>query len=195
MKPTVFCCALVVCAGAAACGGSNASAAGSRTPAAAEEAMKAAASGQTAAPRTVSHETLKTFLPALPGWTRGEIQGETSNDMGISISRVQVNYDKGEANLSYEIMDSSLNAAITAPFLMAAKAGMTEQTADGYTRGLMVSGFPAIETWTPAAKNGELGLLVGGRYLVKVTGNSVPDIDTIRNAVAAVDLKRLATLK
>jgi hypothetical protein len=173
MKPVVFCSALVLLVNATA----------------------VAASGQASAPRTVPHETLKAFLPTLPGWTRGEIHGETSNDMGISISRVQADYEKSGSTLSFEIMDSSAFPAITAPFLIAAKSGMVEQTADGYTKGVMVSGFPAIETWTPSAKNGELGLLVAGRYLVKVNGNSVPDIETIRSAINAVDLKKLAAVK
>lgn len=154
-----------------------------------------AASGQSPAPTTIPHETLKPFLPTLPGWTRGEISGETTNAMGISISRVEANYEKGSANMSYEIMDSSLNPTITMPFQMAAKMGMVEQTGDGYTKGVMFSGFPAIETWSPSSKSGELGLLVGGRFLVKVNGNSVESIDVIRNAINAVDLKKLAALK
>jgi hypothetical protein len=172
MRPVVFCFAVVILAG-----------------------VVVAASGQSPAPTTVPHETLKPFLPTLPGWTRGEISGETTNAMGISISRVEANYEKGAANLSFEIMDSSLNQSITMPFQMAAKMGIVEQTADGSTKGLMFSGFPAIETWSPSSKNGELGVLVGGRFLVKVSGNSVTDIDVIRSAVNAVDLKKLAALK
>ena len=91
--------------------------------------------------------------------------------------------------------DSSLNQMLTSAFLMGAKAGVVEKTADGYTKGTTVAGFPAVESWTPAAKNGELGLLVGGRYLVKVNGSTVPDVETIRKAVEAIDLKKLAALK
>ncbi|HYN05840.1 MAG TPA: hypothetical protein VES67_00480 [Vicinamibacterales bacterium] len=190
MRPVVFCFALVVVAGAAAYGGSNVSAASGQTAAARD-----AVSGQSSNVKTVPHETLRGFLPELPGWKRGEINGETSNEMGISISRVQADYDKGEMTLSFEIMDSSLNQMLTSAFLMAAKTGVVEQTSVGYTKGTTVAGFPAVESWTPAAKNGELGLLVGGRYLVKVSGSTVPDVETIRKAVEAIDLKKLAALK
>lgn len=196
MKRLALCC--VLAAALVACSGSKEADTAKATAdagAAIEQAVKDAAAGKMSNVKVVPFESLLPFLPDMPGWTKGEPKGETDNAMGINVSRVQVDYDKGESTMSFEIMDSSMNPAILTPFTMAAKAGLEERTAEGYTKSTMVAGYPAVEEWTPEAKNGSVGLLVGGRYLVKVTGSTVADVETIRKAVQAVDLRKLAALK
>ena len=117
-------------------------------------------------------------LTDLSGWTRGEIRGETESEMGISVSRVRAEYEKGESSLTFELMDTSLNANLLTPFQMASKAGVEERRADGYTKATTVAGYPAVEEWSTEAKNGSIALLAGGRYLLTVTGSTVPDVAT-----------------
>jgi hypothetical protein len=161
---------------------------------AAEQAMKDGASGAPSNVKVVPFESLQALLPDMPGWTKGEPKGETET-VGVSVSRVQVDYDKGESTLSFEIMDSSMNQALIGPMTALLKTGYSEKTTDGYKRGTTVGGFPGSEEWTSTSKRGVVTALVGGRFIATVTGEGVPDIETVRKAVEAIDLKKLAALK
>ena len=156
---------------------------------ASQPAKSAAASG-----KVVPHERLQALLPPLPGWTRGDVQGETVVE-DTPISRVQVAYDKGESSLSFEIMDTARNKDLLAEIRPMIKPGYSEKRRDGYTKATTVGRFPGVEEWTPEAKNGYVSVLLGERFVLKVTGSYVPNVDTIRKAVEAVDLEKLAGLK
>jgi hypothetical protein len=136
--------------------------------------------------------SLSSFLPALKDWVRGDIQCNPTRD---HVSRVQVDYERGISGLSIELIDSAHSANVQAPLAELIKAKHSELRPDGYTRPTTVEGFPGIEEWTPEAGNGEIHLLVGDRYMVKVRGDSVPDVDTIRSATMQIALRRLAALR
>jgi len=40
-----------------------------------------------------------------------------------------------------------------------------------------------------------VSILVGGRFIVGVTGDGVPDLATIRKAAETIDLQKMAALK
>jgi hypothetical protein len=58
-----------------------------------------------------------------------------------------------------------------------------------------VGGFPGVQEWTPEPRNGEVTVVLADRFTVRAVGSTVPDLDTIRAAVEAVELKKLAGLK
>ena len=58
-----------------------------------------------------------------------------------------------------------------------------------------LKGFPGAEEWIPEASRGSVHLLVGGRFMVVVTGEMVPDLAAIRTAAELIDLEKMATLK
>ena len=137
--------------------------------------------------RVVPHQTLESLLPNLPGWQRGEPQGET--DTAESVSRVTVDYEKGPIRLSFEFMDSSMNDAMLA---------MIKEAIKGQDRAMKpttLAGFPGAEEWTNESHQGTVHILVAGRFMVAVTGEGVADLATIRKAVEAIDLKKMAALK
>lgn len=180
MKRTSLLCALGVLLGAASCGTAD---------------PPRPASGL----KVVPHETLLELLPTLPGWSRGEPQGST--DTEEAVSRVQVGYDQegGIGGLSIEIMDTTMNPNILGPLQAFIKANKTETSGDPtmpmMTTPAEVLGFPGQQEWTSGANNGTLSVLVGGRFTVGITGNSLTGADVMRKAAEAVDLKKLATLK
>jgi len=165
---------------ASACGGANNAGGG----AAAAGAGAAAAQSAVA---VVAHPRLQAFLPTLPGWTRGTPVGET--DTTESVSRVTVDYDMPPATLSVEFMDSSGNPDVLA-LITEALAGKNPELTP-----TKLAGFPAAEQWIAEAQRGEIHILVGGRFMVVVTGEQVPNIGAIRTAASAIDLQKMATLK
>jgi len=137
--------------------------------------------------KVVPFETLQALLPDLPGWTRGVPSGTT--DTAESVSRVTVDYEKPPGTLSVELTDTSMNAVVLAQIQDAIK---------GENPGLkptMLAGFPAAEQWFDESQRGAIHVLVDGRFMLVVTGESVPGLDTIRKAAATVDLGKLAALQ
>ena len=170
---------------AMACGGAGS--AGTES-----QAGQAAGAGPAAGLTLVPHTTLETFLPAMPAWTRAyEPRGDT--DTTESFSRTQVDYERGENGMSIEIQDSMKNPNILGP-LTAMLASDAAAQQEGRTR-TTVGGFPGVQEWTAEAKNGEVTVLLADRFTVRAVGSTVPDLDKIRAAVEAVDLKKLAGLR
>jgi hypothetical protein len=192
MRPVSVACVLGVFLAASACGGG-----GDASP---TSSSVSGASGSSASASVVPFERLLGFLPALPGWTRGNPQGETDTSEGVS--RVQVDYEQagGIGGLSIEIMDTMGNADILAPLQAFIKANRSETSVDGTATTItpvQIGGFPARQEWTSAegANNGSLGILVAGRFTVHITGSSLSGNDVMTKAAEAIDLKALATLK
>lgn len=168
-----------------ACGGAGSSGTGS-------QAGGAAGSGPAPGLTLVPHTTLETFLPALPGWTF-EYQPRGDTDPVEGYARVQVNYQRGENGMSIEIVDTMKNPNVLGP-LTAMLASDAAAQQDGKTR-TTVGGFPGVQEWTPEPRNGEVSVLLADRFTVRAVGSTVPDLATIRAAIEAVDLKKLAGLR
>lgn len=171
--------------GVSACGGAGSSGTAGQTG-------PAAGPGPTAGLTLVPHPTLETFLPALPGWTF-EYQPRGDTDTAEGYARVQVNYMRGESGMSIEIVDTMKNPNILDPLPATLASDAAAQQA-GLTR-TTVGGFLGVEEWTPEPRNGEVTVLVADRFVAKAVGSTVPDLATIRAAVAAVDLKKLAGVR
>ena len=152
-----------------------------------EAAAEGSGSGPAAGVTVVPHTTLETFLPNLPGWERLEPRGET--DTTESVSRVTVDYEKPPSTLSFEFMDSSMNPDVLALINEAIKGQNPEMTP------MMLKGFPGAEEWTPESMRGSVHVLVGGRFMVVVTGETMPDLASIRAVAETIDLAKMASLK
>ena len=168
-----------------ACGGANSSGTTGQTG-------PAAGSGPAAGLTLVPHTTLETYLPALPGWTF-EYQPRGDTDTAEGYARIQVNYARGENGMSIEIVDTMKNPNVLDPLPATLASDAAAQQA-GLTR-TTVGGFPGVQEWTPEPRNGEVTVLLSDRFVVKAVGSTVPDLATIRAAVEAVDLKKLAAVK
>ncbi len=173
----------LVVAATIACGG------GANSSGTAGQGGPAAGPGPTAGLTLVPHTTLETYLPALPGWTF-EYQPRGDTDAAEGYARIQVNYSRGESGMSIEIVDTMKNPNSLDPLPATLASDAAAQQA-GLTR-TTVGGFPGVQEWTPEPRNGEVTVLLADRFVVKAVGSTVPDLATIRAAVEAVDLKKLA---
>lgn len=174
-------CMVMIVAGSAVAGG--AAAAGARGSGAAVAFLRQAC-------RLVSGQTLETFYPVMPGWVRGEPTSET--DTQESVSRTTVDFERGTSGIGVEIMDSCRNPDVLALIVEALKE-FPPATRGTVQRHLTVNGFPAYEEWTAEAGNGELHVLVAGRFMVKVTA-AISDLPTLENAARLIPMQKLAAL-
>jgi hypothetical protein len=199
--------ALVALVGSAGCGGSDSStssaadgggAAGSQTPeqAAAQSLQKMleqGAAGQTA--KAVDYELLKGLLPEVAGWERSDVKGDQGEMMGMSYSRAEGDYNKGDANVRLEITDTALIQSMVLPFSMLAAGGFNQRSDEGFKRGTTVGGSPGWEEWEHQTKSAEVNVLVAGRFIVRASGHDLQNIEVAKEIVQAVPVAKLAALK
>jgi hypothetical protein len=150
------------------------------------------ASGKPVAP--VDFEKLEALLPNPSGWTKGKPSGQQTT-MVVSTSNAQASYTKGDANVQLEITDSALNQMLLAPMSFMLAAGYSERTSSGYKKSMSLGGSPGFEEWNSDDKHGEIGVVVGNRFIVSGKGDGLDNIDSLRSIVQGVDFAKLGALK
>jgi hypothetical protein len=142
--------------------------------------------------KVVDYTVLKGMIPELSGWTRSEPKGETVS-MGMSISKAEAEYTKGDASIDLEITDTAFMQALTMPFAMV--ANYSQRSDSGYKQGTTIAGQPGWEEWRTEGGHGEVNLLVGTRFIVTARGSQLPSAEPVKQLVQAIDLGKLAALK
>lgn len=141
--------------------------------------------------QVVPGQRLESFYPAMPGWVRETPQSET--DIDESVSRTTVDFERGVSTISVELMDSCRNPDVLALILEALKQ-LPPATSGTVLRHLTVNSFPGYEEWTDSAGNGEVHVLVAGRFVVKVTASRT-DRATLQSAAQSIPMQKLAAIK
>ena len=144
--------------------------------------------------KPVDFELLKGLLPEMSGWTRTRPRGEQMT-RPFAISNAKAHYAMGESTMDIEITDSALNQMILAPFAMFMASGYEERSDDGYKKAATIAGSPGFESWEKDKNRGEVTVIVANRFVVQATGRRVASVGSVKMAVEAVDLVKLATLK
>ena len=122
------------------------------------------------AAKAVDYKLLVALLPGVPGWEKGDVNGEQSEMLGMLIQGMLM------------------------PFTMMS-SGLHEKTAEGYRRGTTVAGHPGWEEWENQTKNGDVNVLVAGRFIVHASGYDLPSMDPLKEIIAALPAAKLAALK
>jgi hypothetical protein len=146
------------------------------------------------AAKPVDFEQLKAALPEINGWTMSDARGEQVN-MPVAISRAEARYSRDQSRVELEIVDTALSQLLLAPMSMFLASGYSERSDDGFKRAAKIAGQPGMEDWNSQTRRGEVTAVVENRFIVKATGHQVDNIETVRGAVEAVDLAKLASLK
>jgi hypothetical protein len=143
---------------------------------------------------TVEVEALEPLFPAIAGWQRGQIEGEKSIE-SVNVTEAHVDYKRGPAQVEAAITDSGLNKSYIAAFTLFVADGYKKETPTGYERAVKVGDFPAWERWDSNAKNGELNVLVGGRFIVQLDGVDIEDTKVLHELLQKFNLKKIAETK
>jgi len=140
-------------------------------------------------------KVLLAFLPSREGWTAGEPNGSTTAVPGYKVSVASNEYRRtasdgtSEQVVTVEITDGGFAEMISAPFEMMAQ--MSNETTEGYQKGVTVAGTPAYEQWTISTRRSELSALVAKRFLIHFTGSQVEPSE-LRQWLEGMKLAELA---
>lgn len=152
----------------------------------------AAACGKSEAPNALmTTNALQAMVPTMDGWTRGSINAQTI-DVPEAASVVTVSYthtDGGQLDL--EISDTAGRSSMIESLAAEAESRFNRVMENGYLKGTVVAGSPAVESWNTEHHIGELTVLVKKRYIIHVGGTRLADAAHMRALVERVDLAKL----
>lgn len=117
------------------------------------------------------NELLK-FLPEPPsGWESQAPKGSTNSMGDWKFTEVERDYTQGEKRFQVKILDWAFQKELYASFFIA--AAFSQETTEGYNKGLKIGEDPGREEYKTAGRNGTLSILVGKRFLVTIEGNGI----------------------
>ncbi len=169
-------------------------------PALAQKKASAATPAAQKGPAVVPVATLQTLAPTLDGWTRAPLGGSVvpiSEESGYSFA--EANYTNGAMKVRVTIGDT-----VGVDDCLLALAAMVTVLPPGYSEKLPpatsisrfeFSGYQAASKWNSEKTEGEFSVVVNGRFVVKAEGSGIDSVDTLRDIVSKIDLKKLSELK
>ena len=149
--------------------------------------------GKTVEP--VDFRALKAMLPeSLPEMPRSSASGEKNEMMGIQVSTAEADYQDG-ASGRIHIKISDLGTLTSLAGMAAAmEPKLDKETDTGYEKTMRVNGRQIHETFDTRAQQGELKVLLDGRFEVEINGNGVK-MEAIKLALSRIDLAQLEAMK
>jgi len=149
--------------------------------------------GKTVEP--VDFRALKAMLPeSLPEMPRSNASGEKNEMMGISISTAEADYqDAASGRIHVKISDLGTLTSL-AGMAAAMEPRMDKETDTGYEKTTLINGRQTHEIYDTRSQQGEMKILLDGRFEVSVNGNGVK-MDAIKMTLSRIDLGRLEAMK
>ncbi len=148
--------------------------------------------GGDASVKAVSPDKLGDFLPEkLSGMNRSDFSAERNQAMGVQVTKAQASYSDGRQRLRVEISDMGGAKGILALTGFAA-IGNERKTDRGYEKTYSDAGRTVNEKWDEVDGRGEYSIVVGQRFVIKVSGHA-DSITTLRSLANALDTDGLET--
>ena len=163
-------------------------------------AVSPAASSPTST-ELVSPAALGKLLPAAPeGWVRLDPRlNQVNISDECSYTSASSTYTKGNLRVKLTLADTGSHAEGLATLAMSVVT-----LPDGHvgkippatiiTR-MNIDGSPAAEMWDAEKLNGEITVVVGGRFVASVETSKADSLEPLKAILAGVDLKALGALK
>jgi hypothetical protein len=138
-------------------------------------------------------DLLKALLPdSIVGYRRSEISTGSGGVGGVSGSKAQGVYRKGDARIELSVADLG-EAGKIAGLADALNLKSSQETDGAYQKVGKVDGRFTEESYDSGSRHGEYSVLVGKRFMVKSEGNGA-SMDEIQSAAKAVDFGKLEQL-
>jgi hypothetical protein len=148
----------------------------------------------------VASAELAKLLPTLEGWTRTPVRtNQIEISQACSYTYASATYAKDGMRIKVTIADTDAHEEG-----LMALAAVVVTLPDGHTdtlppatslARLKVMDMPAAEMWDAQKLEGEITMVVAGRFAVVLEGTKTDTLETIRGLLRAIDVKALAALK
>jgi hypothetical protein len=136
---------------------------------------------------------LQGLLPAALGdYKRTELSSAGANAGGIGGSTADARYVNGDNSIRLKVTDMAAAGALAA-LGSALNVESSRQTETGYEKTGNVDGRMTSEKWDSKSRDGSYSVVVAGRFMIEAEG-TVPSIDALKQAVAAVGIDKVEAL-
>jgi hypothetical protein len=154
--------------------------------------------GQTITP--VAATALQPLLPAPAGWTKDKVKSDRFElSPTVAYTAASAVYTRDEMTVKLTIADSGKASDVLialATMIQTLPEDYNETSQAGATlKRFTLGGSPASQRWDGANHEGELTVLVGGRFIVKAEGSHLDSVETLNAILGQVDLTKFAGLK
>lgn len=157
--------------------------------------MMGAAMGAGQGGKPFAPELLQGYAPTkLGGLERTALEARADNAMGMSFSSVKADYGQGAHSISFKLQDLGAVSALTMAMGAWAQSTVNRETQTEVERVFQRDGVSVKEEYRKDGSRAEIAMMLGNGVMVEVQGNGV-SMDNLRSAVAALDLKGVASLK
>lgn len=156
--------------------------------------MQASLKGSDGAVKVVNPNALQNMLPAsFSGWNRTSVESQGGGAAGITGSNAEAQFQSGDQSFRLSVSDrGALGNAINV-LGSQINASSNKQTTTGYEKSEMQGGNLVEEKWDNQSKSGSYSVTAASRFAVEASG-SAPSIDTLKSAVASVNLGQLQSM-
>lgn len=146
----------------------------------------------------VDFRDLKALLPeSLGDLKRANAEGEKTGAMGFTISKAEADYNNEDYSKRIDIEITDISGATGFAGIAAwgwAMADIDKESETGYEKTIKYKGHKAYEKYDSQGEYGSIEVLVSGRFMVSVSGNSVP-MDEIKSALDQIDIGKLESMR
>lgn len=162
-----------------------------------QEMAKQAEESQKNGPvETVDFRQLKELLPTTAdGLPRKEASGEKTGAMGFKISTANARYanDDNSTTIDISVVDAGGSGAVMG-LAAWSMIDVDKETENGYEKTGSMGDYKTYEQYDSKAKNGEIAVLVGKRFVVTAKGNGI-SMEQLKGALNELDMSKLAGMK
>lgn len=146
----------------------------------------------------IDFRELKALLPeSLGDMKRTNAEGEKNSAMGFTVSQARGDYSSEDGSKYLDIEITDFGGATGWAGLASwgwTIAEVDRETETGYEKTTKYKGHKAFEKYDNEYQNGNIDVLVAGRFMVSVDGNNL-SMDNIKSALDAIDIGKLEAMK
>jgi hypothetical protein len=157
--------------------------------------MMGAALGGGQGGKPFAPDTLQGFVPAkLGAMERTAIEARSDNAMGMTFSSVTSEFRNDAGRVEVKVQDIGAMPALAMAMGAWAQSTVNRETQDEVEKVYQRDGASIKEEYRKDGSRAEMSMMLGNGVMIEVTGDNV-NMDGVRAAMAALDVKGLAGLK
>ena len=157
--------------------------------------MMGAAMGAGQGGKPFAPEALQGFVPAkLGAMERTAIEARSDSAMGMTFSSVTAEFRNDAGRVEMKVQDIGAMPALAMAMGAWAQSTVNRETQDEVEKVFQRDGASIKEEYRKDGSRAEMSMMLGNGVMIEVTGDNV-NMDGVRSAMAALDVKGLAGLK
>jgi hypothetical protein len=141
----------------------------------------------------IPYKELQKYLPQeIKGYTlASDMKGQQMNMQGMSFSRAEGTYKKGEERLEVSLNDYNQAFGLLQMLTMAWSMGISEENDSGKSGVVTLGGHKGWEEYRKESKEARVLLAINERFFIEVTAENQSDTEFAKSVAQSLNLSEL----